>query len=293
MLQSRSVGALEVAAGAALISFSPVFVKLAHVGPVAAGVYRVLFGGLALVAVAAARGKSFWTGWGAASLVIACGVLFALDLIVWHTSIHYVGPGLSTILGNFQVFVLAGVGVALMGERPGWRLWVAIPLAVSGLFLLVGMRWSEVDRTYHLGVLFGLLTAVLYASYLLTLRYMQSGAGALHPTASVGALSLVTAAILAPTAVAAGESLVIPDGRTWAVLLGYGLLAHALGWAMISAGLPRVPASRAGLLLLLQPSLAFVWDIVLFDRPTTPVEAAGAIVTLGAIYLGSAQQKPG
>lgn len=290
MLQSRSVGVVEVAVGAVLISFSPVFVKLAHVGPVAAGVYRVLFGGLALMAVAALRGKPFWAGWRAASLTVACGMLFALDLIVWHTSIHYIGPGLATILGNFQVFVLAGVGVALMGERPGWRLWVAIPLALSGLFLLVGIRWAAVERTYHLGVVFGLLTAVLYASYLLTLRYMQSAAGALHPTASVGALSLVTAAILAPTAVAAGESLVIPDGQTLAVLLGYGLLAHALGWALISTGLPRVPASRVGLLLLLQPSLAFVWDIVLFDRPTTPFEAVGAIIALGAIYLGSVQK---
>ena len=57
-------------------------------------------------------------------------------------------------------------------------------------------------------------------------------------------------------------------------------------WVLISSGLPGLAASRAGLLLLLQPTLAFVWDLVLFARPTSPIELLGAVMTLVAIYLG-------
>lgn len=287
----RTTGIISVATGAFLISFSPVFVTLAHVGPTAAGVYRMLFGGLALWLVALARREPLWAGRRAFGMAAACGILFALDIIFWHHSIHYVGPGLSTILANFQVFFLAAFGIVLLGERSGWRLWVAIPLAIAGLFLLVGVRWTEVDATYRVGVGLALLTAVTYSTYLLTLRHMQAVGGALSPVVSVATLSLITALVLIPSAIAQGESLTIPDGHSWVVLLGYGLLAHAAGWALISRGLPHVPASRAGLLLLVQPSLAFVWDIVLFGRPTTAHEAAGAVVALGAIYLGTSAGK--
>jgi hypothetical protein len=46
---------LEIVVGSFFISFSGVFVKIAHVGPTAAGVYRNLFGALALLAITLAR----------------------------------------------------------------------------------------------------------------------------------------------------------------------------------------------------------------------------------------------
>ena len=45
--------------------------------------------------------------------------------------------------------------------------------------------------------------------------------------------------------------------------------------------------------LLLQPALAFIWDVVLFDRPTAVLEVVGAMLALVAIYLGSAREKGG
>jgi len=47
-----------------------------------------------------------------------------------------------------------------------------------------------------------------------------------------------------------------------------------------------------GLILLLQPALAFVWDILFFGRPTRAVELVGAAITLGAIYLGLTGRQP-
>ena len=40
---------LQLTCGAVLISFSGVYVKIAHVTPVVAGFYRMLFGGIALL----------------------------------------------------------------------------------------------------------------------------------------------------------------------------------------------------------------------------------------------------
>jgi hypothetical protein len=67
--------------------------------------------------------------------------MFALDLFFFHRSILFVGPGLATLLANFQVFILALAGVVLLGERLNWQTAVSIPLAVLGLATIVGFDW--------------------------------------------------------------------------------------------------------------------------------------------------------
>ena len=60
---------------------------------------------------------------------------------------------------------------------------------------------------------------------------------------------------------------------------------------LISKALPKLEASRAGLILLLQPTFAFVWDILFFSRASTWLEMLGALVALFAIYLGVSAKK--
>ena len=87
--------------------------------------------------------------------------------------------------------------------------------------------------------------------------------------------------ILACVSIGQGESFPIPDMRTAGALTAYALFSQVLGWVLISKGLPGVPTSLAGLLLLLQPSLAFVWDMLLFDLTVTLRSSAGTILAPG------------
>ncbi len=279
-------GTLQLLAGAVIISFSAIFVRLAEVGPTAAGFYRNLFGAAALLVVAGLRRETLWRGPAPALWAGLTGVLFALDLACWHRSIHFIGPGLATILGNFQVFFLAAVGILILREPPTWRLLTAVPLAVAGLLLLVGPEWPHLSDTYRSGVWLGLATAVAYTGYTLSLRRCLRPGAALGATATLVWVCLTTAALLGGGAVLEGASLRIPSLSSLAVLLAYGVVCQCLGWIVISAGIARVPASRVGLLLLLQPTLTFVWDMAFFARPTTWLEGSGALLALTAIYLG-------
>ena len=58
-----------------------------------------------------------------------------------------------------------------------------------------------------------------------------------------------------------------------------------------SRALVVVEASRAGLILLLQPTLAFIWDVLFFARPTGVVDALGAGLALTAIYIGGTRRR--
>lgn len=271
-----------------MISFSAVFVKLVAVSPTVSAFWRVLFGGLVL---------ALWVRWRKRILIprgailvalIAASAFFALDLAFWHTSIIYIGPGLATLLGNFQIFFMAIAGALFFHERLTPRMLIAIPLAILGLVLIVGFDWSTLPRDARLGIGFGLATALVYAGYMLMLRVAQARAKrGRDASADLALVSLITAVILAAYVLSTGGTLAPTSASDMGWLAVYALVSQVFGWVLITSALSHVPAARVGLILLAQPVLSFLWDILFFSRQFTPLEATGAALALVAIYLGS------
>lgn len=285
--RSSNHALLRTTLGAMMISFSAVWVKLAHVPPTVSAFYRVFFGGIFLLVILLVRREKLWRGWHCLGLSLLAAIFFALDLYTWHRSIFYVGPGLATILGNFEVFLVPAVGVLLFGERLNMRFVLSVPLAVAGLFMIVGLRWEQLNPDYRVGIYYGLSTALFYTGFLIVLRKLQSHASKPSPALSLMVVSFSTALYLSLAMVRTGESFSIPDFQSGLSLVALGLMCQTLGWLLITRSLPWIPAAVAGLILLLQPSLSFIWDVLFFNRATSTLAWAGVILALAAIYLGA------
>lgn len=281
----------QLIAGAVMISFSAVFVKLVHVPPTVSGFYRVFFGGVILLGVVLWRHEHPRLDRASWIKLLLAGLFFALDLFFWHRSILYVGPGVATLLANFQVFVMAAVGVLFLKERLSLFQWLAIVMAMFGLVLLVGADWNHLSPLYHWGVILALISAVAYAGYLLALRSTRGATGGSSYSA-IAITSFASALLLAISLKVEGESFAIPAWSDAGWLLLYGLVPQVLGWVLISHSMHKVDASQVGLVLLLQPACAFIWDSLFFGRHFSGPELAGAAITLVAIYLGSLRRKP-
>lgn len=273
--------------GAALISLSPVWVRLVDVAPSTSGFYRVLFGGAALVIYLLVTRRRLHLSQRAWWLTVGASFFLVLDLWLWHRSIIYIGPGLSTLLANFQVFIMLIVGIVFLRQVPRPTQLIAVPLAFLGLALIVGFDWKNLPEDYRLGVILGMLTAVAYAAYLLTLRLLRETSTFRVPTREMAVVSVFCAAMMAVTVLGEGESLAIKSYEDLGWLVAYGVLSHCIGWLFIASSLSEVTAVEAGLALLFQPILSFVWDVAFFDRQMTIVELVGASIALVAIYLGS------
>jgi len=278
---------LRMAAGAALISTTSIFVHWAHVPPTVSAFYRMFFGGLMLVALLLVRRQLRRIEWADLLWLLLPALAFCADLMIWHRSIRDIGPGLATLVANFQVFIMAIAGVVFYRERLHWRFVVGVAMALFGLWLLVGVGWDSFTPQFRIGVYFGLLTGVAYAVYLLSLRQAQLHRTTLDPMRALCISSLLTAAMLALATLIENDSFTIPDTQSWAALIGLAFFGQVLGWLLIARAMPQLPASLVGLLLLLQPALSFVLDVILFSRQTSTLDWIGLGLSLLGIFVGS------
>lgn len=281
---------LRMVAGAALISTTSIFVRWAHVAPTVSAFYRMAFGGVMLALLLAVQRQWRGVGWRDAVWLLLPAFAMAVDLIMWHRSILLIGPGLATLIGNFQVFLMALAGVVFFHERLGWRFALGVGLALFGLWLIVGQSWHGLSADYRWGVLLGVLTGVAYAVYMLTQRQAQLHRPALTPQRTLCLMSLSCGAMLGLAVVVEGDSFAIPDTQSWAALLSLALIGQVIGWVLIARAMPVLPASTVGLLLLLQPGLSFVLDVLLFARPTVLRDWIGLALSLLGIFVAS--QRP-
>lgn len=277
---------LFVLAGAFCISFSALFVQGAAMDPAMIAFYRLLSGGMALLAFAIIRRDRIVPSFTMLKVFGLSGLFFAGDLVFWHESILRLGPGLATILANFQVFILAAHGMFFLGETLSWRHKIAMPLAIAGLLMIVEISPAKLPAHMITGMALCLGAAFFYSGYILSLRNSLMLQGHLSPVANMALVSFVSAGAIAVYCVSRGVSFAIPDVQTGACVAALGIFCQGVGWVLLSFGLPHLPTSRAGLLLLLQPTLSFIWDIVLCGRPTGTIGYLGAATAIFAIWLG-------
>lgn len=272
--------------GSICISFAPIFIRLADVSPDSAGFYRMLFASLSLFLLMRLKGVSLSMHRKTLLLLVWGGFSLSLDFMCWHRSIHYVGPGLATLIGNFQIFFTAIFSCLLFREKISRMFVTAVVMALLGMFCITGVDLGSLDEGYRLGILFGIGTAIFYSGYILLLKSAMnhqeiSGISAMFVVAvtCTGFFGVITPVT--------GPSFIIPDPRSFWALLGAGVVCTTIGWSLISTAIKHTTATITGLFLLLQPALAFVWDVLFFSRATEGREVFGVLLILSAIYAGS------
>ena len=288
-------GALALLAfGAVCVSFAAVFVKLVDpsaLGPTAIGFWRAFSGAVILFGWATVSGKSLRMPPIVWRFALLAGFVFFLDLYFWHRSIIFSGAGMATILASTQVFVTALLGAVVFGERLSLKFFAAAASAVVGIALLVGVGSQvEFGSVYVAGIVFGLLTGLVYGIYLVIMKRIGHEKQRPHFLTVMAWTSLFTSCFLGGATALESSAFAPPDLYHWVVLVSLGLVAQALGWWAITSALPRLMTSRSSLGLLLQPVLTTVWGYLFFSEYLAPLQIVGAAVTLAAIYYGSVRR---
>ncbi|HSK15011.1 MAG TPA: DMT family transporter [Gaiellaceae bacterium] len=288
-MTSRPV--LMAMAGATCIAFSAILVRLADVPPSTAAFYRCAYALPALGLLAWWERRRFGPlGRRVVALGLVAGVLFMADLILWHHAIAAVGAGLATVLGNVQVVIVPLAAWLLLRERPAGRTLASVPVVLVGIVLISGVVGAGAyGSNPPLGVLFGILTAIAYAGFLLVLR--AGSADLRRPAGPLFYATASSAVVTLPVGAGLGELELEPSWPVhgWLVLLA--LTSQVAGWLLIAAALPRLPAAITSVTLTLQPALAVVFAVILLDEDPSPTQIAGVAVIVAGIVLATAGRR--
>ena len=286
--RQRALAFAALLAGGAAIAFSPIFVRLADVGPMQSAFWRVALAVPFLGAWAAwsARRARPAAGRGSAppmalAPVLAAGVFFAGDLGFWHLAIVYTTVANATLLANFApIFVTLG-GWLVLGQRVTRLFLVALAISLGGAALLVGASFGAAG-TRLAGDAFGAVTAMFYGAYMLAI-WRSRGTGG---TAAVMALSsAVSALLLFPVALGWEGDLLPQSPRGWLIVLALAVIPQVAGQSLIAYAMAHLPASLSSLSLLIQPVLAAVYAMAILGEGMGAMQVAGGAIVLAGIYL--------
>jgi drug/metabolite transporter (DMT)-like permease len=275
--------------GALVIAFSAILVKLAEVSPATSAFFRCAYAVPVLGLLAWIERRRYGPRpLSERALTLGTGVLFAADLIFWHYSIKAVGAGLATVLGNIQVVLVAVLAWAFLSERPTNRTLASIPIVFAGVVLISGVigagAYGE-DPT--LGVIYGVLTAISYALFILVLRH--ANADLRRPAGPLFDATLVAAVCCGLAGAAIGDIDWVPDleAQGWLALLA--LSSQVLGWMLISVSLPRLPAALGSILLTLQPVCTVILGVILLSEEPSAVQLSGVAIVLAGVAFATLQ----
>jgi drug/metabolite transporter (DMT)-like permease len=291
----RAVGqrpVLAVLVAAVGISFSGILFRLSHVSSSTGAFYRCVWALPPLFVLARIEDRRYGKRESRAVLLAwLAGAFFAADLILWHNAIELVGAGLATVLGNVQVVLVGLLAWALLGERPDRASLAAIPIVGVGVLLISGaLEQGAYGSNPQLGAVYGVLTGIAYAGFLLVLR--QGSKDLRRPAGPLFTATLSSTIFCAAIGAAIGDLDLTPSPSATGWLVVLALSSQVVGWLLISSSLPRLPAVVTSILLTLQPVLSVIFAALIVDESPSRLQLAGAGCILAGLVVATVGRRP-
>jgi probable blue pigment (indigoidine) exporter len=244
----------------------------------------------------------------------SCGVLFAIAVAVARRE-HLIPPrgqwgrlfvlsmlnyGVFVILSTeTQVYLPASQAVVitytlpiwasllawpLLGERPSWRQYLALILAVGGVALLVGVGSVEARAEQLPGVVMGLVAAMLFGLGTVLAKRTPLK---LPPATSVAwqaGLGTLTVGLLAPFETADWSRM---TEAGWACVAYVATIPMTVAYLAWFRGLRLVPASVAATTVLFSPMVGVLGSTLVLGETLSSRQFVGLAVTLSGVALAA------
>lgn len=270
--------------GAIAIAFSPIFVRFSDVDPIMTAFYRIFISlpfFLFFSSFNIIEKVKFPKFNNSYVIFLVSGIFFALDLICWHWSIKLTTVSKATFLSNLAPIVVIIFSLFFLKEKFSKFFYLAVLLSMVGMLMLLGESF-KFNKSQFIGDLLGVLTAVWYGSYIVTISQLRKK----YNSTSIMFLSgIVTAIILLIVSILFEQSLIPQSLFTITIIFLLGFICQFMGQSFITYSLAYLSASLSSLCLLIQPIAATVLAYFFFQEKLTTIQFFGSALILIGIYI--------
>lgn len=265
--------------GNVALAFGPWMVRLADVGPVAAGLWRLSLALPVLFIVArVARQPAHWPRGSLAAIIGIAALFYSLDLACWNVGIRMTKLGNATLFGNSGSFVFAAYALWLAHKRPSSRQIVAICLGIAGAVLLMSNSY-ELSPGNFAGDVLTLVAGLLYGGYLI---FVERGRMELQPLPLLIIATSFSIPVLFAISLGLGER-IWPNN--WTPLLIFALSSQVIGQGLLVYSIGTLPPLVVGLALLTQPAISAAIGWLAYRETLSLTDFVGAIAIGLALVL--------
>ena len=284
----RSPAYFALVGGILCIAWSAIFVRWTDMPGPASAFYRLLIPALVLAPTWVIDHKAPRVNARTLAIICAGGFFFALDLAFYNTSILKTSAANATLLGNNTPIFVGLIAWLIFRKRPSGSFWLGLALAASGSLVIV---WDDLARHAHLGWgdAMALAASACFAVYLIATEQVRGHTGTLvflrlAIVSSAAFLLLLNLAMRVP--------LGIPSGRSFAALLGLGLVSQLGGYLALTYAMGHLPATVTAVSLLSQGPLTALLAALLLHEPLTASLLIGGALVLFGIAFANRLKRP-
>jgi len=269
-------------AGALAMGLSPIFVRLADVGPFTSAFWRValalpvLYAWMRISERGDARPRQSFS-----CATIWAGLAFTGDLFFWHLSIVTTSVANATFFATTAPIWVVLFGWLIFGARASAAVLAGLALCIAGGGALLAQS-LRLEAGGALGDMFGLATGLFFGLYFLAVQAAREGSSAARVTFEA---SVITAALLLAVALGLERRMLPHTAQGAAALVALGWISHAGGQGLLAVALGRLPAAFSSLVIFLEAIAAACFAWVILGEPVTLVQAAGGLAILAGIYV--------
>ena len=280
-------GVLLVLMSALAFSFLPIFIVFAYDGGAnASTILLIRFSIASVVFFSYLKIKNY-------NIRLDKGTLFRFLLIgvfgytlqsrFFFMALQYITPAVASMFLYTYPIIVSILTYFIDKEKPSKRLVVSIAISTFGLVLVMGTSMGEVNV---IGIVFALLTSVVYSVYIVASNKLIKRVPAIVASAYIVLFSTLGTFIIG---IFSGDFSLDFDSSTWPWIIGMAVVSSVIAMVTFFKGMECIGPTKTSIISLMEAVFTVILSGIILNQYLNPLQLiGGAGILLGAYMVARA-----
>lgn len=211
-------------------------------------------------------------------LLLISGIAMGFNWILLFEAYKYTTVSVATLSYYFAPVIIIVACPILFREKMNGKKWLCFIMSTLGIVLITGLGDLSAGSSHLKGIAFGLGAAALYATVVLTNKFIR-GVGGIERTLMQ---FLAAIAVLLPyVLLTEGLSFAAMDTRGWLMLGVIGIIHTGICYCLYFSALKDVPGQEAAILSYADPLVAVLMSVFVLGEAISAGQIIGGALILG------------
>lgn len=281
----RFLGILLIIISATSFGAMPIFAHFTYaagVTPLTALFFRFAIAAICLYAYQVIRKIPLPKTQNLRTLILLGGIGFVLQSISFFTALTVASPGLVVLLLYLYPTIVVGISIMVLRRPSSLIKLMALGIALLGTVLTIG----SVAETQALGVVLGLISASVYATYVLIGEQVMREESPLTACAV-----MISSAAVVYGGIVAIRGISFPTLLSgWIAIFALALISTILAIGTLFAGIKLLGAPTAAMLSTLEPVVTIGLSMMILHQSVTKTQLIGGALILIAVVIAAIEK---